>query len=556
MGLDSLIAVSLGLRVLLPLECQCCTQVGCMAWVSRLQFRTQYLKLQWPGETFQAALVRACHFSTARCWHVSSHGRLRDSRGRFTFGAPHPMGYRRVTIFGNSFLVHRVVAFAFLGPPSDTSAWQVHHRDGNRLNNRLDNLAYVTPAMNVQTAYRCNPSRGNSGHATSKPVMWRNLAASPSWNLCRSISATAKQLGVSPLKVSKCCCTGTQIGDCELKFGQPIECSQLPGEEWLPIKNPFTGQNVKGKYVSSLGRIKSSNSLVTRGHQMRSGYFATSLYGDNVLVHRLVAHAFLGSPPSSWHTQVNHKDSNPGNNCLDNLEYVTPSQNRRHFLNTVGYQKKNVCGSTPVLARLYGSKDEWVKHSSISDASKALGIDRGSISRCARGLVKRAGTHEFRHIETTRVDTQLEQFLGEEWRAVNLDGLLEERMSRTAWTSKLRRDLNLTVARRIPPRTVIVCYCIDWYWWQFFFQCSLSLKLQSYVFCLHGASWWGQWVAWSLKHCFRGKSVTNVVPFAKLMLTGLQYFSVIGLKQSIVRFLSFFQLLGLSINKQKNPSII
>ena len=88
--------------------------------------------------------------------------------------------------------------------------------------------------------------------------------------------------------------------------------------------------------------------------------------------------------------------------------------------------------ATPVLARLYGSKDEWVKHSSISDASKALGIDRGSISRCARGLVKRAGTHEFRHIETTRVDTQLEQFLGEEWRAVNLDGLLEERMSRTA----------------------------------------------------------------------------------------------------------------------------
>ena len=473
MALDSLIAVSLGLRVLLPLECQCCTQVGCMAWVSRLQFRTQYLNLQGPGETFQAALVRACHFSTApRCWHVSSHGRLRDSRGRFTFGAPHPMGYRRVTIFGNSFLVHRVVAFAFLGPPSDTSAWQVHHRDGNRLNNRLDNLAYVTPAMNVQTAYRCNPSRGNSGHATSKPVMWRNLAASPSWNLCRSISATAKQFGVSPLKISKCCCTGTQIGDCELKFGQPIECSQLPGEEWLPIKNPFTGQSVKGKYVSSLGRIKSSNGLVTRGHQMRSGYFVTSLYGDNVLVHRLVAHAFLGSPPSSWHTHVNHKDLHRGNNCVENLEYVTPSENRRHFLNTVGYQKKNACGSTPVLARLYGSKDEWIKHSSISDASKALGIDRGNISRCARGLVKRAGTHEFRNIETKRVDTQLERFLGEEWRAVNLDGLLEERMSRTAWTSKLRRDLNLTVVRRIPPRTVIVCYCIDWYWWQFFFSAA------------------------------------------------------------------------------------
>ena len=50
--------------------------------------------------------------------------------------------------------------------------------------------------------------------------------------------------------------------------------------------------------------------------------------------------------------------------------------------------------------------------------------------------------------------------------------------------------------------------------------------------------------------------MTNVVPFAKLMLTGLQYFSIIGLKESIVCFLSFFQLLGLSIDKQKNSSII
>ena len=99
-------------------------------------------------------------------------------------------------------------------------------------------------------------------------------------------------------------------------------------------------------------------------------------------------------------------------------------------------------------------------------------------------------------------------------------------------------------------------YCMLLYWlilMAIFFSVQPQFEAAELCFCLHGASWWGQWVAWSLKHCFRGKSVTNVVPFAKLMLTGLQYFSIIGLKQSIVRFLSFFQLLGLSINKQKKP---
>ena len=47
------------------------------------------------------------------------------------------------------------------------------------------------------------------------------------------------------------------------------------------------------------------------------------------LVHRLVAFAFLGPPPSDRH-EVNHKDRNRSNPHVSNLEWVTRSENNLH----------------------------------------------------------------------------------------------------------------------------------------------------------------------------------------------------------------------------------
>ena len=404
-----------------------------MAWVSRLHFRIRSLNLPWLDETFRVALGQACHFSTVeRCWHVSSHGRCRDSIGRLTLGTLHPMGYRRVCIFGHFFLVHRVVAITFLGPPTDLSAWQVHHRDGDRQNNRLDNLMYVTHSENVRSSYATNPFRAQSGTALSMPVMWRKAKALHVWNVCSSITAAAKEIGLSRATIAKYCRKGVPMGDYQLKFGPVVEPDCWPGEEWLPMKNPLTGRVITGREVSSFGRIRSSKGLVTRGHKRLSGYFLAVVSQNghryNILVHRLVAYAFLGPPPTPQHTQVNHKDLNPGNNCLDNLECVTPAENMRHFYATVGDLQRKTARSIPVLARPYGSKESWIKYSSMREAAGLLGTNTGRISRCARGLAKRAGSHEFRFAETDQPD----RLQGEEWRPVDLNGLLQDKISRMA----------------------------------------------------------------------------------------------------------------------------
>lgn len=58
------------------------------------------------------------------------------------------------------------------------------------------------------------------------------------------------------------------------------------------------------------------------------GYLRVSIGKKLMFVHRLVAEKYIPNPENK--PQVNHKDGNKLNNCVDNLEWVTNQENRNH----------------------------------------------------------------------------------------------------------------------------------------------------------------------------------------------------------------------------------
>lgn len=109
----------------------------------------------------------------------------------------------------------------------------------------------------------------------------------------------------------------------------------------------------------------------------------------NRQVHRLVMLTFCPCE-NSKSLLVNHKDENPSNNNLTNLEWCDHNYNVNygtgiHRMKEHQHCKKVICVETNVV------------YISLSEAARQTGIPLGNISYCCSGRLKSAGGYTWRY---------------------------------------------------------------------------------------------------------------------------------------------------------------
>lgn len=169
------------------------------------------------------------------------------------------------------------------------------------------------------------------------------------------------------------------------------------------MKKMETWKKINGfpKYeVSNIGRVRRFNKASKYDKRIKQytylkpqkdkrGYLRVVLYGEKGqlvrFIHRLVGEAFI--PNNKNLPQINHKDENPSNNSVDNLEWCDNWYNA-HYGNHIKKVKekhyKKIVQYT--MDNFFVNKWESIKEASIKN-----NIDSSSITKVCKGNRKSAG---------------------------------------------------------------------------------------------------------------------------------------------------------------------
>lgn len=125
------------------------------------------------------------------------------------------------------------------------------------------------------------------------------------------------------------------------------------------------------------------------------GYYYVNLYkdgkGKNFRIHRLVAKAFI--PNYDNLPEVNHKDEDKSNNCVENLEWISRIDN-------INYGTRTVRSAKNRSKSVYCEELDKI-FDGAAQAARELGISQGNITNCCKGKYKTSGGYHWKYAETS-----------------------------------------------------------------------------------------------------------------------------------------------------------
>lgn len=149
--------------------------------------------------------------------------------------------------------------------------------------------------------------------------------------------------------------------------------------------------------VSDDGIIRKDTTNYTLKQSTQQGYkFVTLLINGKqkrMRVHRMVAETYIDNPDNKPY--VNHKDGKRDNNVVSNLEWVTPSENIVHAVQT-GLMKS---GRQRAVIQYDLNGNEMMTFSGVTEAARETGCQQSKITLCCQRERETTNDYQWRYAD-------------------------------------------------------------------------------------------------------------------------------------------------------------
>lgn len=133
--------------------------------------------------------------------YKENHNKLQKVEKKIKIPSLDNIGYLKTILYRENkqknLRIHRAVAQAFIPNPNNYS--QVNHKDGNKLNNNVNNLEWITSTGNIKHAW----DNGLRKHL-KRPIYQLDLKGNyiKTWN---NICEASRELNICRSSISACC---------------------------------------------------------------------------------------------------------------------------------------------------------------------------------------------------------------------------------------------------------------------------------------------------------------------------------------------------------------